>query len=249
MSNPQNQTLEEIAKLEQELNSLLEAARKMANACKEKYEYDWEGYKEFGSARQDKVEWFLSKAQKCAEKLGRDIKATVDEIIQIAYAGAAQHHIIWAEACSSINPHNARMHLIGAKNFAQKAKIDIASQIQKLEATLEPKQPKTELIQESEIPIEGVTIISFGEYRTLGGQMSQAQYEQVKRVRTTQDLCQQALRESHEVGGAYVDASQMELLARIIAIVPNMSSFDRVCEMFLLQGKKTNPNSPPFFSS
>jgi hypothetical protein len=111
-------------------------------------------------------------------------------------------------------------------------------ELQGQEVKPEPKKPKTELIQESEIPIAGVTIISFEEYRKLGGQMGRTQYEQIKRVRTTQDLCRQALRESHEVGGAYVDASQMELLARIIAVVPNMSSFDRVCEMFLLQGKK-----------
>ena len=106
------------------------------------------------------------------------------------------------------------------------------------EVKLEPKKPKTELIQENEIPISGVNFVPFEEYKRLGGNLTKEQCEQVKRVRTTQDLCKQALRESREVGGAYVDASQMELLARIIAVVPNMSSFDRVCEMFLLQGKK-----------
>jgi hypothetical protein len=232
LSQNQEKTLEETT----QLNSLIERARKTANACKEKYNDDWEGKCEddwISRAEPSHVEWLLVQAQECSKKLGKDIKTTVDEIMKIANAGAAQHEIIWAEACKSINPHNARMHLNYAKDFAQKADIDITSQIQELEAELEPR-----LIQESEIPISGVNFVPFEEYKRLGGKLTKEQYEQVKRVRTTQDLCQQALREAREVGGAYPDASQMELLARIIAIVPSKSIFDRVCEMFLLQGKK-----------
>jgi len=220
LENPKNQTLEETTKLEQELNMWLEGARYYAQSrlsCSVEI---------LGSS--------LQKAQECAGKLGKDISG----IVQQTYETAIQNAIEGAEMCKRINPHNARMYLKEAKGYAQKANINIAARIRDLEAELEPKKPKTELIQESEIPLEGLTIIPFEEYQKLGGQMSRTQYEQVKRVRTTQDLCQQALRESREVGGAYVDALQMELLARIIAVVPNMSNFDRVCEMFLLQGKK-----------
>ena len=232
MINPQNQTLneEEKMKLEKELTMWIENAREIAKGITSD-DFLLESHTETLENR-------LSLAQKCAEKLGRDIKPIVDEIMTPIYPLGIANAIKWAKECKSINPHNARMYLREAKDFARKAGIDITSQIQELETELEPKKPKSELIQEREMPISGVNFVTFEEYRRLGGNLTKEQYEQVKKVRTTQDLCQQALREGREVGGAYPDASQMELLARIIAIAPNKSSFDRVCEMFLLQGKK-----------
>lgn len=241
MINPQNQTLEETTPLKQELNSLIERARRAANACKQQYNSDWEGKCEddwIASAEPGHVEDLLNRARECAQYAGRDIKSVVDEIMQIAYEGAVQHEIIWAEACRSINPHNARVGLRMAKYWAQKANIDITLQIQELEAELEPKKPKIELIQESEIPISGVNFVPFEEYKRLGGKLTEVQYEQVKRVRISQDLYRQAFKEASSAGGGYPPEPEMELLARIIAIVPNLSSFDKVCEMLLLQGKK-----------
>ncbi|UZE93203.1 MAG: hypothetical protein IB617_03585 [Candidatus Nealsonbacteria bacterium] len=95
-----------------------------------------------------------------------------------------------------------------------------------------------DLVESEEIPIRGINLVSFEEYKKLGGKLAREEHKRLKRISSPQEEYREAFRVAGDVGCGYPPHPEMELLARVCMLKSNLSSLDKMCEMLLLQGKK-----------
>ncbi|XOB46205.1 MAG: hypothetical protein ACKKMV_01975 [Candidatus Nealsonbacteria bacterium] len=93
-------------------------------------------------------------------------------------------------------------------------------------------------IDSREIPIPGIKLVSFKEYKKLRGQLAKEEHERLNQISSSQEQYREAFRVAGEVGFGYPPHPEMELLARVCMLKSKLSSLDKMCEMLLLQGKK-----------
>jgi hypothetical protein len=81
-------------------------------------------------------------------------------------------------------------------------------------------------------------IVSFEEYKKIGGMMTKEEYEKVKKASDKQEFYEKAWQVINVVRCGYPFHSEVMLLARICEVKPNLPPVTKMCEMLSIQGKK-----------
>ena len=83
-----------------------------------------------------------------------------------------------------------------------------------------------------------IEILSFEEYKKIGGVMTKEEYEAVKKAYDKREFYEKAWEVIGVVRCGYPNNSEVMLLARICELKPNLPAVTQMCEMLLMQGKQ-----------